>query len=89
MRAKEVIGQKVITLDGANVGEVVDLEIGDDWRVEHLVVKLERDIAKEMGFKFTLRPKGLVPVSLVKGYRDYITLEVEGKELRDHVKKAD
>ncbi len=89
MKAKDVIGQRVIASDGSSVGEVVDLLITDDWKVEYLVVRLERDVAKAVGFRFSIRPKGLVPVSLVRGFKDYITLGAEGEELYRQIRKAD
>ena len=89
MKAREVIGQKVIASDGSSIGEVVDLLISDDWRVDYLVVRLEREVAKAVGFRFSLRPKGLIPVSLIKGFKDYITLGAEGEELLRQIKKAD
>ncbi len=87
MRAKELIGQKVVGLDGTSVGEISDLEIDNNWKVVSLIIRLERDVAKRMGFKLSFRPKGIVTTELVKGTKDFITLEAEGEELIKAIKK--
>ncbi len=81
MKAKELIGQKVVGLDGTSIGEVYDLEIDDRWKVVSLVIRLEKDVAKKMGFRLSFRPKGAVSTDLVKGMKDFITIEAEGEEL--------
>jgi sporulation protein YlmC with PRC-barrel domain len=57
---KSLLGKEVITSDGVYVGEVVDVEISEDWRVAKLIVRLERDAAKALGSRLALRPRGAV-----------------------------
>ena len=80
---KSLLGKEVITSDGVYVGEVVDVEISEDWRVAKLIVRLERDAAKALGSRLVLRPRGAVDVSKVKGLGDYVTLSVSFSELKE------
>ncbi len=82
---KSLLGKEVITSDGVYVGEVVDVEISEDWRVAKLIVRLERDAAKALGSRLALRPRGAVDVSKVKGLGDYVTLSVNFSELKEAV----
>jgi len=87
MRAKEILREKVVALDGEFIGEVEDLELSDEWRVEWLIVSLERSVAKKMGSKFGFRAKGRIPVDIVKGTKNYVTLSLEGDELYSKIEK--
>ena len=80
---KSVLGKKVITSDGVYVGEVVDAEVSEDWRVVKLVVKLNRDAAKALGSRIAFRPRGAIDVLKVKGLGDYVTLSVSLAELKE------
>ncbi len=87
MRVKDLLGEKVIALDGEFVGEVEDLELDDDWRVRWLIVGLERSVAKKLGFRFGFRAKAKVPVEIVKGVKKYVTLSLEGDDLYSRMEK--
>ncbi len=87
MRAKEIIGEKVVALDGEFIGEIEDLELDDDWKVRWLIVGLERNVAKKLGSKFGFRAKGRVPVEIVKGAKNYVTLSLEGEDLYSKIEK--
>ena len=87
MRPKEIIGEKVVALDGEFIGEVEDLELDDGWKVKWLIVSLERSVAKKLGSKFGFRAKGRVPVEIVKGTKNYVTLSLEGDELYSKIEK--
>jgi len=80
---KSLLGKEVITSDGIYVGEVVDVDVSEDWRVIRLVVRLKRDAAKALGSRMALRPRGAIDVSKVKGLGDYVTLNVNFSELKE------
>lgn len=83
MLARSLMGKSVLTLDGVHVGEVEDIEISESWKVERLVLRLKREVAKELGIRLALRPRGAVKVELVRGVGDYVTLAVEGGKLKE------
>jgi len=83
MLARSLLGKKVLTLDGVHIGEVEDLEISGSWSVKKLVLRLRREVAKELGMRLALRPRGAVKVEYIRGVSDYITLAVEGGKLRE------
>ncbi|MCS7104422.1 MAG: PRC-barrel domain-containing protein [Thermofilaceae archaeon] len=85
MRIKEIIGKEVLTEDGVSVGSVEDLEV-ENWTVSKLVLRLNRDAAKNLGSRFSLRPKGSVSPSFVKGVGDYITLNVSFNQIKESIK---
>ncbi len=87
MRARELIGERVVALDGTSIGEVIDLEIDDQWKVSGLIISLEKDIAKRLGFRIAFRAKGKVPIDIVKGAKRFITLDVEGEDLLEKIEK--
>ncbi len=87
MRVKEIIGERVIALDGELIGEVEDLELDDDWRVTGLIVGLERGVAKKLGSKFGFRAKGKIPVEIVRGTKNYVTLSLGGDDLYSKIEK--
>lgn len=87
MRARELIGEKVISLDGEFVGVVEDLEINVDWRVSRLIVRLERKASKKLGARFGFRARGKVPVDIVHGTKNFVTLSLKGDELYSRIEK--
>ncbi|RLE91153.1 MAG: photosystem reaction center subunit H, partial [Thermoprotei archaeon] len=40
MKATEIIGKDVVTLDGGKVGKILDLIIDDNWIVRGLLLRL-------------------------------------------------
>ena len=80
---KSLLGKGVITSDGVYVGEVIDVDVSEDWRVVKLVVKLKRDAPKSLGSRMALRRRGAIDVSKVKGLGDYVTLSVSFSELKE------
>ncbi len=87
MRVKDILKERVIALDGEFIGEVEDLEIDDEWRVRWLIVSLERSVAKKLGSRFGFRAKARVPVEIVKGVKNYVTLSLEGEALYSKIEK--
>ena len=51
--------------------------------MEKLILRLKREVARELGMRLALRPRGAVKVEHVRGVSDYITLAVEGSKLRE------
>lgn len=88
MKATEIIGKDVVTLDGGKVGKIQDLIIDNNWIVRGLILRLTREAAKAASMGFTFRPTGVVEVSLVKGVSDYVTLVIDFNSLGDAIKKA-
>ncbi|MEM0023065.1 MAG: PRC-barrel domain-containing protein [Thermofilaceae archaeon] len=85
MRVKNIIGKEVVTEDGVSIGRIEDLEI-ENWVVTKLVLRLSRDAARAIGVRFSLRPRGSVSLTHVKGVGDYVTLSVAASKLSDAVK---
>lgn len=86
MLIRELLGKKVVTVDGLDVGVIEDVQVSDDWRVQGLILRLTRVAAKEIGIRLSLRARGVVDTSLVKGIGDYVTVGVERSKLREFVK---
>lgn len=85
VEVSELNGMKVITADAFEVGEVSGAEMGKDWKVTHLHVNLSKKAAEELGFKRPLLGHVTIclPVDLVKGIGDVITLTKERLALKD------
>jgi len=84
IKVSTVIGRKVITTDAFTVGEVSGAEMDPDrWRITHIDVSLTKDATKELGFKkpFMGNITILVPIKLIKGTGDVITLKKTREEL--------
>ena len=85
MKAKDINGLKVITLDAQNLGEIdgVHVEI-NTWTVTGLDVKLNKEAIKEMGLK---KPKLgtiiiCIPITYVKQFGDVITLKYSQEDIK-------
>ncbi len=52
-----------------------------------MIISLEKDIAKRIGFRLSFRPKGVVFTQLVKGMKDFVTLGAEEEELIKAIRK--
>ena len=87
MRAREVLGKKVVTRDGGLVGRVADLELTDDWRVPRLILSLRREAARSAGARFPLRPKSAIKSSAVAGVGEFVTLTCGWSELSSVLEK--
>lgn len=76
MKAKNMYGLKVISLDAQNLGEIVGVQIDtSSWKVTDLELKLDKEAIKEMGLK---KPKlgsitVCLPVTYIKQFGDVIT----------------
>jgi len=77
-------GKKVITTDAFNVGEVSGAEMDDQWRITHVHVNLNKEATKELGFKKPMLGHITIclPVSLIQGFQDVITLSKTKEELK-------
>jgi sporulation protein YlmC with PRC-barrel domain len=84
VRVSEISGKKVITTDAFNVGKVSGAEMGDQWRITHVYVDLTKDATNELGFKKPVLGHITIclPVKLIKGLGDVITLNKTREELK-------
>jgi sporulation protein YlmC with PRC-barrel domain len=85
VEVSELNGMKVITADAFEVGEVSGAEMSKDWKITHLHIDLSKHAVNELGFKRPLLGHVTIclPVDLIKGYGDVITLTKERKALKD------
>jgi len=84
IKAGALIGKKVITTDSFRVGEVSGVEMDPDrWKITHIDVSLTNEATNELGFKkpFMGHIIILVPVKLIKGFGDVVTLKATREEL--------
>jgi sporulation protein YlmC with PRC-barrel domain len=83
-------GRPVIAAGGRVLGEVADVYLefeNNTWRVESLLVKLNRDAADSIGaarsfFRARTAP---IPVQLVQSIGDTVVLSADEKQLRPRV----
>jgi len=78
-------GKKVITTDAFTVGEVSGAEMDPDrWKITNIVVSLTKEATNELGFKkpFMGHIAICVPVDLIKGFGDVVTLKTTREELK-------
>jgi sporulation protein YlmC with PRC-barrel domain len=89
LNAFELVGKEVITSDGRNIGEVVDLAIEPaGWKVRDLRVAIDKRIAEELGLQ--TRGKGVFQVrtASIKTVGDMIMLNQTMKVLADFAASA-
>jgi len=85
IKVSTMMGKKVITSDAFDVGEVEGAELDPDrWKITHIDVSLTKEATNELGFKkpFMGHISICVPVNLIKGLGDVITLKKTREELR-------
>jgi sporulation protein YlmC with PRC-barrel domain len=85
VKVNSLNGKKVITTDAFNVGEVSGAEVDPDrWKITHIDVSLTKEATNELGFKkpFMGHITICVPVNLIKGFSDVVTLKKTRKELK-------
>jgi sporulation protein YlmC with PRC-barrel domain len=80
----ELNGKKVITTDAFEVGKVSGAEMDGNWKITHLHVNLTKEATDELGFKKPMLGHVTIclPISLVQGFRDVITLNKNRKDLK-------
>jgi sporulation protein YlmC with PRC-barrel domain len=84
MKARKMIGLKVISLDAQNLGEIAGVQVDTSaWKVTDLELKLDKEAIKEMGLK---KPKlgsitVCLPVTYIKQFGDVITVKHTQKAL--------
>jgi sporulation protein YlmC with PRC-barrel domain len=86
MKVSELNGMKVITANAYTLGEVEGAHVDTDkWKLTHLDVELTKEATKELGFKKPLLGSLTVclPVTLVKGFGDVITLKKSLQEMKN------
>jgi sporulation protein YlmC with PRC-barrel domain len=83
-RVSELNGKKVITNDAFEVGKVDGAEMDDRWSITHLYISLNKEATAELGFKKPVLGHVTIclPVSLVKGVGDVVTLTKERVALK-------
>jgi len=85
VKVSTLIGKKVITTDAFTVGEVSGVEMDTNrWKITHIDVGLTKEATNELGFKkpFMGQITIWVPVKIIKGFGDVITLKKTREELR-------
>jgi sporulation protein YlmC with PRC-barrel domain len=85
VKVSSLIGKKVITTDAFTVGEVSGVEMDiNQWKITHLDVGLAKEATSELGFKkpFMGHITILVPVELIRGLGDVVTLKRTREELK-------
>jgi len=84
-KVNELNGRKVITLDAFEVGKVDGAEMDNRWSITHLHISLSKEATAELGFKKPVLGHVTIclPVSLVKGVGDVVTLTKERTALKE------
>lgn len=84
VKVSELNGKKVITTDAFSVGEVSGAEMDDQWKITHIHVDLTKEATIELGFKKPILGHITIclPVDLIQGLGDVITLNKQRKELK-------
>ena len=85
MRVIELNGMKVITANAYTLGEVEGAHFDTDkWKITNLDVNLTKETIEELGFKKPFLGSVIIclPVSLVKGFGDVITLKKSLQEVK-------
>jgi len=90
LRVSDIYGMYVLTSDGENVGEVLDVLIDiNSWILMKLILKPSPKVAKEFGLKKRFR--GVKPIEIgvdvVKSVQDVIMLSVSSNEFRRMLKR--
>jgi sporulation protein YlmC with PRC-barrel domain len=86
MKVHKLNGMKVITANAYVLGEVDGAEVDiAKWKITHLDVSLTNEATKELGFKKPLlgSMKVCLPVTIIKEFRDVITLKNSLQELKN------
>ena len=86
MKVSKLNGMKVITANAYTLGQVEGAHVDTDkWKLTHLDVELTKEATKELGFKKPLLGSLTVclPVTLVKGFGDVITLKKSLQEMKN------
>lgn len=85
MDVSKLNGVKVITANSYTLGEIDGANVDtNDWRVTHLKIGLNDEAVRELGYSKPLlgTVKICLPVELVSGYGDVITLTKSLMELK-------
>ena len=83
---KTLHGKTVISADGKVIGSISELFIStSDWRVESILIELNKNIADSIGANRTIFHRGTIelPVSFVQSVSDAVLLTVDVKQLRE------
>ena len=82
---KALQGRAVISADGQVIGEVVELFVHEDWKIESIRIELHKDLADRVGAARSLFHKGSIelPISFVQSVGDAVVLAVDVDALRD------
>ncbi len=75
---------EVVAKDGRKVGRLLALRVGNEWKVEGLLVKVNRDVAREVGIKTGVvdSPQIVIRSSKVASIADMVKLNVNVNGLR-------
>jgi sporulation protein YlmC with PRC-barrel domain len=79
-------GRTIIGADGQVIGEITGLFLdSDSWRVESLQVKLDKDIADQIGADRSIFHAGAleIPIRMIQSVGDTVVLSVPVDGLRE------
>ena len=78
-------GRPVVSADGQVIGEIVELFVHEDWKIESVRVELNKGLADKVGAARSLFHKGSIelPISFVQSVGDAVVLAVDVAALRD------
>jgi sporulation protein YlmC with PRC-barrel domain len=85
MKISSLNGMKLITSDAYTLGEIEGAEANTaTWQITHLHISLNREAAKEMGYKSPVLGHTVLclPVSIVKAVGNVMTLDKTLQELK-------
>ncbi|MEM2942578.1 MAG: PRC-barrel domain-containing protein [Candidatus Bathyarchaeia archaeon] len=88
--ASEFIKMQVYSSGMQVLGKVRDLVIDPErYALTGFIVEVERDVAKRLGAKFTMRKvKFMVPVSTVEKIGDAVILKLSVSELAGNIQRV-
>ena len=86
MMSRELEGKEIIDAKADKFGKISGIEIDcSKWRVTHLHIELDDDIAKLWGYKkpFLAHLQVLIPVSVVAAVRDVVSLKKSLQQIKE------
>lgn len=89
-KSEEIIGKTVANTDGLIMGEVTEIWFSTaDWRVTDLQVKMNKEVAKDLGLKTPFFGSLLVPfaIDLVQAVGDQVMLDLNATAVRPYVEQ--
>lgn len=83
---KSIVGKNVMDTGAMNIGKVKDLVINiNDWTVECLLVKIPRQVSKELGIGGIMGATARVTPEFIDQIGDLVRLNVTAQELAEKI----